>query len=171
MRFLGLIEKAVRKVNVYLYIGGGLFVLFVMFITTFDVIGRTFGKPLIGAIELSSLALGAMVFLTWAHTQAQKGHISIDLLLRFLPDKARAAFGIFTGLLQLILMALMAWGGFFFAVRSMSRKEYSDILHYPVYPLKFLIVIGAFCISLQFIFDIAECYRTLRGHKKNGDRA
>ncbi len=142
------------------YIGGGIAIL-VIILTVIDVIGRYFSHPLPGTLENTQALMATMVALTLAHTQAEKGHILMDIALP-VSHRAQNIIDIITSLLGLIIVMLIAWWAFFFAMDA--RVEYTNILRIPIFPFKFCISLGALGYSLQIILDMVESYKQSRSH-------
>jgi TRAP-type C4-dicarboxylate transport system permease small subunit len=157
-----LIKAWIKRFNYVIAMVGTALVFITMFITTADVIGRYFRVPLPGAMEMSELALGVMVFLGWAYTQAEKGHIAIDILFTRLPQRVRNILDVIIPLFGLILMCLIGWQAIRFGMDSRSSLEQTVDLGIPAWPFKSMILIGAVTICLELIFDVIEAWRKLR---------
>ena len=157
-----LIKAWIRRFNYAIAMAGTALVFITMFITTADVIGRYFRMPLPGAMEISELALGVMVFLGWAYTQAEKGHIAIDILFKRLPQKVQNILDIIIPLFGLTLMGLIGWRAVGFAMDCKSSLEHTVDLGIPVWPFKFMIFIGAVTLCIQLIFDVIEALQKYR---------
>lgn len=168
MNILRRIESGVRKVNHFLFQVGGGFILCVLVITMIDVPGRYFRHPLPGAFELCQVALLAMVFLTLAHTQAEKGHVKLDMLYNFFPPQARRLADVTTSLLGLLLAVLLAWAALAYTLNSRAGGQSTDELGIPIYIFQFLMFIGMLALSCQFILDLRDSYRQIeRKHHGN----
>jgi TRAP-type C4-dicarboxylate transport system permease small subunit len=157
-----LIKAWIRRFNYAIAMAGTALVFITMFITTADVIGRYFRMPLPGAMEISELALGVMVFLGWAYTQAEKGHIAIDILFKRLPRRARNILDVIIPLVGLVLMGLIGWRAIWFGMDSKSSLEQTVDLGIPVWPFKLMILIGAVTLCLELIFDVIEAWQRCR---------
>jgi len=170
VKFFDSLARGIRAANYYLYLAGGLCIVFIVLITLVDVIGRYFGKSVNDALEYRMLALACMVFLTWAHTQAEKGHISVDLLTRYFSRRVRAILGLCFSFLGLFLMSLFVWQGFRFFLIAQAIKEHIELSTFPVYPFKFLIFIGALGFCFQFLLEMSHHFSQLRRYPR-GDSA
>jgi len=160
------LDRKIRTFNRYLYWSGGGFVLLLMLVTSADVVGRyLLNKPLHGALEMTELGLIAMVTLTWAYTQAEKGHISLDLLFSHFSHRVQSIIGMFTSFLGMFVVGLIAWYAVPFALDSRASMEWTARLHIPLYPFKFLIFIGGLALFFQFALDMLDSYRQLRGYR------
>jgi TRAP-type C4-dicarboxylate transport system permease small subunit len=157
-----LIKAWIQRFHYVIAMVGTALVFITMFITTSDVIGRYFKMPLPGAMEISELALGVMVFLGWAYTQGEKGHIAIDILFERLPRKVKNILDIIIPLFGLTLMGLIGWRAIGFAMDCKSSHENTVDLGLPVWPFKLMIFIGALTLCIQLIFDFIEALRNFR---------
>jgi len=149
----------VRRFNTYFYLLAGFFVAIMALITSIDVVGRYFLKPLLGGIEICFVCLAASIFLSWAHTQAEGGHISLDLLFVRLPTRARRVVGVFATLMSLFFVGAVVWWGVPFSLSSMAEGGFTDSLHIRLYPFQFLIVLGGALLLLELIVELVENLR------------
>ncbi|MFC1914438.1 TRAP transporter small permease [Chloroflexota bacterium] len=163
LRFTG---SGIRKTNYFLYLSGGVFIAYACVVTLIDVTGRYFRHPLPGAGEMSQLVLLAMVFLTIAHTQAEKGHVSIELLFTRLPRRGQEIVDLIMSLLGLIMAAVLAWSAVIYALNSKAGNVTTDMIKIPVYPFQLLMFIGGFCLFCQFILDLLDGFHRIGGHRR-----
>jgi TRAP-type C4-dicarboxylate transport system permease small subunit len=160
-----LLQRWIEKSSYFLgSIGAGV-IFALMLITGIDVIGRyLFQRPLVGAFEMSELALAIMVLFGWGYNQAIKGHIDIDLLYKRLPLSVQTILDFLTPLLGLALFSFVSWQAVKFTLDSIGWGEATEMLHMPVWIFKLTIFIGAVSISLQFVVDIITACRKVRGN-------
>jgi len=159
---MGKLLTLIKRFNMYLYGSSAALVIFVVIITSIDVVGRYFRMPVPGAFELSHLALSCMIFMTLAHTQAQKGHISLDLSIP-LPPKVNSIIDIFLTLFSLFLMALITWKSVPFVLDAYRSNEWSDYHHLPIFLFKIFMFVGGLTFCLQLIIDIIAICNKSRG--------
>jgi TRAP-type C4-dicarboxylate transport system permease small subunit len=135
-----------------------------MLITGIDVIGRyLFHRPLVGAFEMTELALALMVLFGWGYNQAIKGHIDIDLLYKRLPLSVQTVLDFLIPSLGLVLFIFVSWQAINFTLDSIGWHEATEMLHMPVWIFKLMIFIGSVSISLQFVVDIITACRKVKG--------
>jgi TRAP-type C4-dicarboxylate transport system permease small subunit len=152
------IKAWIKKTNYAIALIGGVVVFLTIFSTTIDVIGRFFNRPLTFISETSEIALAVMVFLGWAYTQMEKGHISIDLVYNYCPQKVKRILSMINPIFGIVLMGLMGYQGVIFSLQSKSSHEVSDSLHMVLWPFKFLIAVGAFMMCAQLIIDMIDMW-------------
>ncbi|MBN1848986.1 MAG: TRAP transporter small permease [Deltaproteobacteria bacterium] len=152
----------IQKVNWVIAIVGATLVALTMFVTTIDVVGRYFRVPFTGTMEISELTLAIMIFLGWAYTQAEKGHISIDIVFNTLPKPIRKILDVMNPLFGIGLLGLVVWQGFIYSMETRVSQIATDNLGIPVWPFRFMIVIGGITFCSQLVFDFLDACRALK---------
>lgn len=159
-----MLQKWIEKSSYFLGSVGAGVIFALMLITGIDVIGRyLFHRPLVGAFEMTELALALMVLFGWGYNQAIKGHIDIDLLYKRLPLSVQTILDFLTPLLGLSLFVFVSWQAINFTLDSIGWGEATEMLHMPVWIFKLMIFIGSVSISLQFVVDIITACQKVRG--------
>ncbi len=74
-----------------------------------DVVGRNFGMPLLGAHDMSTMAMVLIVFGGMAICDRVGGHIAIDLLEHTMPGWMIRAGDVVSALLGAVIFAGIAW--------------------------------------------------------------
>jgi TRAP-type C4-dicarboxylate transport system permease small subunit len=149
----------VRRFNTYFYLIAGGFVAVMAITTTIDVTGRYFLRPITGGIEICFCALAASVFLAWSHTQAEGGHVYLDLLFARLPPRVRRVVSAFSTLVSMVFIGVVVWFAVPFTLSSMADGANTDNLQIPLYPFQFLIVLGGALLFLELIVELVENLR------------
>ena len=67
----------------------GVFLVFMMLLTTFDVILRAFGRPIIGTYEMVALSGGMVIGFSVPITSWVRGQIFVDFFYQKFPRKYR----------------------------------------------------------------------------------
>jgi TRAP-type C4-dicarboxylate transport system permease small subunit len=156
-----MVRKWVRKANLWLSNLGMLVLIPMMLLTTGEVVGRTvWSKPIPGSMELSSYMLAVFVLLGVAYTHQVKGHVRVSMLVSRLPKRIQAALELFTTLLSLCIVAIVAWQGWVLAI---EEHAVSDMLRIPQAPFKFLVFVAGLCLALELLLDLAEAAGKLAG--------
>lgn len=154
------VERVASPPNKWLHWIAMIFLLLLMFITVGDIVGRYmagiipgFG-PIPGTFELTELLLAIAVLTAIGHTQMQKGHISIDLVISKFPSKVRAVIDCITDLLSLTIFLLVTWQTIKYAHLLYVSNDVSAILRLPMYPFLIIAAIGClmFCLAMLSTF-------------------
>ena len=138
----------------------GAFVLVaMMLLTTADVIGRYFfNKPILGALEITEFLVLILIFSFLAHTQAKKGHVSVDILFQHLPQSVQTIVDFINHLLCLGLMALIAYMGYHRALEIKSFGEATNNLGIVKYPFAFFVVFGCAVLCIEYLRNLIDVF-------------
>jgi TRAP-type C4-dicarboxylate transport system permease small subunit len=135
-----------------------------MFLTTADVMGRTFlNKPIAGTFELSEYMLSVLILLGAAYTQQIRGHVGVDFLTRRFPPRAQAVLQAMTTLAALFIIAIIVYHGFLEAVHE---RAVSDQLRIPQWPFKLLVSVGGFLLWMELWLDLISSVSTVAGRSR-----
>jgi TRAP-type mannitol/chloroaromatic compound transport system permease small subunit len=118
-----------------------------------------FTKPTMWASELMIYFCAILYVLGAAWTMQVGRHVKIDLVYGRLSLRAQRILDLVTFPFFTLYLAMLLWVGFQFALESIAIRETSGTpWDPPIYPMKFIFVIGCAMILLQgaakFIRDI-----------------
>ena len=142
---------------------GMLCLLGMTFLTCIDVVGRFFGYPVFGSVELVGFMATLAVAMALPYTHQVRGHIGVELVVRMLSIRTQAIIELCTSILSLILFGLVTWRIAVYAATMQKSGEVSMSLEFPEY---IIIYIVSFCFLIFFLMifrDIKESIDTLRG--------
>ena len=128
-----------------------------MFLTVLDVAMRyIFRAPLLGVHEISEFLMVAIVFLSLGYTQAQEGHVAVDIFVSRLSKRAQLIIEFFNHGITLILLLLMAWETTLTGVELMETMEVSGTLPIPVFPFVFIVSLGCLAMGVELVRDYSK---------------
>lgn len=161
-------EKFVDKiVNVQQFLSN-MFLIFIMLIITFDVLGRNiFNKPLKGTYEMTELGAALLVFFALAITHRVGDHITIDFVVDKFSEKAK---NIVNGIIEIviaIILVIMSTQLFDNGLRMMERNSQTTDLAIPVYPFIFIITITLIVFALTAIFKAIHYFGSVVGNNES----
>jgi len=133
-------------------------------LTCVDVVGRFFGHPVFGSVELVGFMATLTVVLALPYTHQEKGHIGVELLVARLSLKTQALFGLFTGILSLLLFGIIAWRMAVYARTIQRSGEVSMNLELPEH---IIIYITAFCFGMFFLLVVQDIMQLIRKLREN----
>lgn len=91
-------------------------------------IARSFGHPLIWSIDMAQLLFIWLAFFGATRAMREKGHLGIDLLIRWLPVKQRFQLELLLTIVTLVFLGLLAVEGYQLTILNMRRQfGYSGI--------------------------------------------
>jgi TRAP-type C4-dicarboxylate transport system permease small subunit len=130
-----------------------------MLLTTIDVIGRTFGHPIIGTYEL--VGLGGAVVLGFAIpvTSWIRGHIAVDTFYRAFSKPVQNGFDVATRLISMVLFVLIGWNLFRLGYELQTAGEVTLTRHLPFYPVAYGLAICCFVQCVVLLCDIVKIAR------------
>ena len=158
-------ETPVRTASRYINRAGLYVLLAMMLLVTGDVVGRSFGHPLLGAFELTELMMVVVIALGVAYSQAQKAHVAVGILVDRFSPRTQAAFDCLASFVGIAVVSLLLWRTSLSAIASLGAGEVSAVLHVPLFPFKFLIPLGALVWTFELILDLIHSLSGL-GHEE-----
>lgn len=155
--------KIIHKIVGIMKIMGAVFLMGMVALTCVDVIGRFFGHPIFGSIELVIFMAALSVATALPYTHQVKAHIGVEILVRLFSKRVQTIMDLFTGFLSLGLFALVTWRMAVYAHTIQKSGEVSMTLEFPEYVLIYTV---SFCFLIFFLLiiqDIVENIAKLRG--------
>jgi len=131
-----------------------------------DVVGtKFFDWPVPGTLEVTESTMVLIVFGALAYTQERRGHIRVELLYTHVGPRARSFMDLMTHVVAFVFFALVAWQGLGELQYSWELKEATmGTVRFPLYPARFLLVLGAVLLLLRLALDIVgDLGRVWRG--------
>lgn len=167
-QFGAIISQAYYKLLDVLNFFSLLLIFFMAFWMCTDILARSlFNHPLPGTAELVKSLLPAIVFLSLAYALRHKRHVRIEIVLDLFPLKVRAILNVlacFIGSLTFLIIAYHSWDP---AWQGWLIREYEGVqLEIPIYPIRFICVLGSGLFSIQFLIDLFSNMSDLIGIKR-----
>ena len=138
----------------------GISALFAMIILNFvDVIMDTslFHSPITGVTELTEIMMITGIWLAMAHSQNEKGHLSIDVVTSRLSPLNRLSVDFIASIFSLGTVGIIIWKtidqAIYFAEKHMMHAQYLDI---PSFPFAAIIAVGAIAFWLLLFRDFLK---------------
>ena len=127
-----------------------------MLLTTADVIGRTFGHPIIGTYEL--VGLGGAIVLGFAIpvTSWIRGHIAVDTFYRTFSRPVQNVFNVTTRIISVVLFVLIGWNLFKLGYELHTAGEVTLTRHISFYPVAYGLALCCFVQCAVLLCDILK---------------
>ena len=133
-----------------------------------DVIGRyVFRNPIPGTEELEEYMLVVVGFLGLAYAGILKSHVRVDLIVNKFPLWIQHVIDSCTGLISLMLWALIAWQTAVWTLMIADQGIVSPVLLWPKFPFDAIAAFG--CVLLWFVL-IVELLRSIHGAIAEGGK-
>jgi TRAP-type C4-dicarboxylate transport system permease small subunit len=146
--FFGLLVYRLAK---GLEVIAGASLLFIMFLTTCDVIGRAFRSPIIGTYEIVSFGAGILVGFSLPITTLEKGHVFVDFLYQKLSKPVRKVLHLITDLMGMALFVGAGYNLFRMGSDLKRAGEVSSTLQLPYYAIAYGIGFACCAVCLVII--------------------
>lgn len=131
----------------------------ICFLVCADVIGRVvFNSPVKGTPEIVSFSIVIICFLQAPFAIRSGGMIFVDALTSHLPPLAQRVFEIFGYALGFAFFALVCWGSIDPSMHAWTSNEFEGegALRVPVWPARFIVIIGTFLAAFNYLLLIVQ---------------
>ncbi len=154
MLFIKKTFESINRIFVYISI---FTLLFAMFLTTADVLGRFFGRPIMGVYEIVEISLALVVFAALGNSQITKSHIGIDFFMVKLPIWWQNFFDTIGYFLSFSMFSVAFWQMLIYANRMYTVNLETGVLRIPIYPW---VIISAFGVLLFTVILLGDLIKT-----------
>ena len=153
-------DQLSTKLNRWLQWVSMIVLVALMLLTVTDVAGRwLLGQPVQGTVEVTQLAMVAIVFLALGRVEHHDEHIAIDIVVTRLPQRWQRAVRILVGLVSFLLLLAISWQLYEFAGRLRVGNYATGVLQIPTYPVALLAVAGALAYTLAILNNVVILIR------------
>lgn len=152
---MNIIEKLVTPLKY----GAGACLLGMVLITCADVIGNAFDHPILGTEEITSLAGSIFLAFGLAYTQANKGHIGVDLLYRHFPRPMKVVVDLTTSLASALFFLLATWQSVSYAAEMARKGVVTETLGLPVQYVIYGVAAGCGILTLVLTLEIIFSFK------------
>jgi len=147
-------------------VAGGSGIVILMLLATAGAIGRKLGHPVPCSLEASETIMFASVFLGMAYVALQDGHINVTLFTQRLSTRTQTILDTVVLLLSAAVFGLLTWSSWGLAWKwFLIREVRLGAFPWPIWPFRFLFVVGMGLIALQLIFSAVNLIRKAWGRE------
>jgi TRAP-type C4-dicarboxylate transport system permease small subunit len=133
---------------------GAIGLLLAMSVEAIAVLGRHFGVPFFGALELMQTAILMTASAAMVSTTISNTHARVTLLTERVSPRARDVLNRLSAFLSVVFFLGLAAGALWLAVDAWNEYEQSELLHIPFRPLRVISVAAAMAIAVLFARDL-----------------
>ncbi|MDG1281279.1 MAG: TRAP transporter small permease [Pseudorhodobacter sp.] len=134
-----------------------------------DVIGRAFGAPLFGSQDMITMVMVLLVFGGMALCDRDGGHISVDLIERYVPGVLNRLIDMFSALLGAVIFVFIAYAVMESAKLSVMLNLSTNLMQWPKawfqWALCGFALVTAAGMALRFV-ELAISGRDIRREKE-----
>ena len=147
--------KIIVKISQILDRAAGFCCFAMMVLVACNVIGRkVFNVPLVGTIELVQILFALTVGLALANCAVNSGHITIDFVADYFPERFQKIARIITVTITIVTVTVSGWMLVGYADTLRETGRYTGSLKIAYYPFVYLIAFGFFIFALVEIVKI-----------------
>ena len=151
-RFVDRILEAMKIVGAACLVG-------MTFLTCADVVGRIFGHPIFGSVEIVGFMATLAVVMALPYTHKVQGHIGVEILVRLFSEKTQTIIEICTGILSLALFAIVTWRMWIYGGTMKASGEVSMNLELPEH---YVIYVASFCLLVFTLIILQDVLTNIR---------
>jgi TRAP-type C4-dicarboxylate transport system permease small subunit len=135
-----------------------------MLLTCVDVVGRAFGHPIFGSVEIVGFMATLAVVMAMPYTHQVQGHIGVEIIVRLFSEKTQTIIDICTGIISLILFAVVTWR---MTIYANTMKESGEVSMNLELPEHLVIYVTAFCLLTFTLIILREIINNIRKLKSS----
>jgi len=133
-----------------------------MLLTCVDVIGRKFGHPVFGSVELVGFMATMAVAFALPYTHQAKAHIGVEVLVQMISQKTQAVIELCTLLVSLALFSIVTWQMCLYADTIHKSGTVSMSLELPEHVIIYVVAVCFLIFGLVIVKDILVNVQKLR---------
>ena len=152
----------------------GLALLFEVGVILVDVVGRAFGRPLFGSLDLITMSMVVLVFGAMALCDRRGGHVGVDLLHSFFSDRLNRAIDALSALLGAIVFVALAWAVYKSSQISLMLNLSTNLLELPKAWFQYVLIAFALATAASMALravELAFFNIDVRSEDKEGSHA
>lgn len=134
------------------------------FLVVADVVGRVvFNSPVKGTPEIVSMSIVIVCFLIGAHAVRSGNMIRTDVLIDLFGEPGHDFARLLSGVLGAVFFGLIVWGSYEPALHAWTSSEFEGegALRVPVWPARFVVMLGSALITLIYIGQAVAAAKAL----------
>jgi TRAP-type C4-dicarboxylate transport system permease small subunit len=157
---LVMVDKVVAKVSgVFAALGAALIGLLALTMVA-DVVGRQFGSPVTGIVELAAQTVVISAFLTIPYVMRRGGHIRATVLVNRTPPIVRKSLEVLAYSIGAIIFALLAFSAWDAFVEDFVKASYEGegALRIPTWPARLTIFLASVLMIFESLLATAKTF-------------
>lgn len=153
--FLHLMDVVSRYTDVI----AGVALVSIMLLTSFDVVLRYLGRPILGAYDMVTLGGAFVIGFAVPRTSWDKTHVSVDILVERIPER-KDIFDLSTRAIAIFFFAVLAWHLTKMGTGFLKTGDSTLTLALPLYPIAFAL---GFCCFIQCLVLLSDMVKIVFG--------
>lgn len=156
-------NRVLERASHFFALISGLVVVVMMVMITVDAIGRKFGYPVPGGLELSEAMMALVIYLALMGVQYHRENVFISIATEPASERTKAVLDAIGSLLGLGLFAVFAWYSWLKALDAYELGEFRvATVDVPIWPFRFAVPIGLALLCVQLAVSAIQDLRGAR---------
>lgn len=148
-------QPFLTRVNNFLSAITGWLMMAMMALLVVDIIWRTFSKPLLGMAEMSVFVMMIVIYLGLSRCEEYGDHVRLEFLVDMAGPRLRRVMIVAARALAVITVLLLYYAVVKDAANAFRTNDSIEgMVSLPIWPTKFVMVIGATLFALQVIVNL-----------------
>jgi C4-dicarboxylate transporter, DctQ subunit len=159
---MGRFWKIIDWVQDRLKMAGAVCLLGMTLLTCADIVGRLFGHPIFGSVEIVGFMAILAVAMAMPYAHKIKSHIGVEILWQVFSEKTRMVIDLCTGVASLGLFGLVTWRMTLYAHTMQKSGEVSMNLELPEHLIVYAVAFCFMVFTLIILKELIENFKKLR---------
>jgi TRAP-type C4-dicarboxylate transport system permease small subunit len=151
-RLLGVVKGVSRL----LHFIAGMALVFIVVLTTSDVVLRAFKRPILGTYEIVTFTGAVVILFALPLSSWIRSHIYVDFFILKFSRRVQNVFHVVTRCMGISLFFLFGWNVLKYAADLQRTAEVSVTLKLPFYPIIYAMGICCFVQCLVLLCDLVK---------------
>ena len=164
------LRRPLLRLTEWLAIAGGLVLVFAILVTVTSVVMARFGRPILGDIEIVSLAAGVAIALFLPYCQMQGGNVVITIFTDRLPQRWRAGLDLVMTIAFAVVVVVLTWRLMQGGIDAYGRGRASMFLQLPQSWGFAGATLGMALWVVVTLFTTVEAWRAFGQQRRDGGR-
>lgn len=153
------IIKSISRILAYI---AAFALLFIMFLTTVDVILRLIADVahtevyVQGTYELTQLFMIIIIFLAYAATEWDDGHVKVSILTEKLPHSVKETLQLVVHIILAVFVFLVTYCSWEQSMTYLNGNVSSVVLFLPYAPFAMVMTFGMLMFGICFVFKVID---------------
>lgn len=154
-------DKLLERISETSAFLSGMVIVIMMAMITVDAVGRKFGFPVPGGLELSEAMMVVIVYLSLMAVQRRRENVFVSIATNKLSQRGTAMLDTMNSVLALALLVIFTWIAFEKAMGAFSIREYRvAAITVPIWPFRFFIPLGLGLLCVQMVATVVQDWRS-----------
>ena len=156
------------RIESYLNLAGGLFILAVMLLSVANILGRKFfNLPVPGFVDWMVQAVPVIAFLGIGYCQRLGSHIRMDMMVSKLKRRALWLFELLSVILMGGITGMLIYGSWNHAERAINLGDSTIDINLPTWPVKLLVPVMFTFLLARLVLQSWAYWHALAANDQN----